>query len=82
LIADRDPVTSAHKLGQIGVKGMVGKTRKLDLGRGTASSFRQHNIQDLGCCDGVFPERFIEITYAKKKQSARILCLDGIVLLH
>ena len=82
LVADGHPVAGPYQFGQVGIKGVVRKTRQLHFGCRAVGTLGKHNIQHFTGGNGIFSESLIKITYSEQQQSSRVSGLDGVVLLH
>ena len=82
LLADGHALAGPHQLGQIGVDGMVGKSRQLDVRRRSVGAACERDAQDAAGLDRVVAEGLVKVAYAEQQYGVGMHRLDGIILLH
>ncbi len=82
LLADGHTFPRTHKLGQVCVKGMVGKSCQLDiLGRAVGAA-GESDAEYLGCRHGILRECLVKVSHAKKQNGIGMLLLHRYILFH
>ena len=79
VIDDGDTHSSPNELGQVNVKGMMGKHGKA-LTLRLVMRFSKGNAKDIGCLPGIFVQRLVEVSLTEQQQGIRMLLLQRIVL--
>ena len=82
LLADGHALAGPHQLGQIGVDGMVGKSRQLNVRRRSVGAARERDAQYAAGLDRVVAEGLVKVAYAEQQYGVGMHRLDGIILLH
>ena len=83
LVADGHAVSGADELGQIGVQGVMGKSRHLRGGSRTlVVAPREGDAQDLRSRHGVLAVGFVEVAAAEEQNGVRVLRLQVVKLFH
>ena len=82
LLADGHALARPHQLRQVGVDGMVGKSRQFDVRRRSVGAARERDAQNAAGLDRVVAEGLVEIAHAEQQNGVGMYCLDGVILLH
>ena len=82
LLADGHTLARPHQLRQVGVDGMVGKSRQFDVRRRSVGAARERDAQNAAGLDRVVAEGLVEIAHAEQQNGVGMYCLDGVILLH
>ena len=82
LLADRHALASPDEFRQVGVDGMVGKSRQLHVGRRTVRTARERDAQNAAGLDRVVAERFVKVAHTEEQNGVGMHGLDGVILLH
>ena len=82
LLADGHTLARPHQLRQVGVDGMVGKSRQFDVRRRSVGAARERDAQNAAGLDRVVAEGLVEIAHAEQQNGVGMHRLDGVILLH
>lgn len=82
LLADSHALAGPHQFREVGVDGMVGESRQLDIRRGTVGAARERDAQNAAGLDRIVAESLVEVAYAEQQDGVGMYCLDGVILLH
>ena len=82
LVADGDTLAGTDEFGQIGVQGMVGKTRHLGSSGSTVAAPREGDAQNLAGSDCILQVGLIKVTHTEQQYRIGMLGLHLDKLLH
>ena len=82
LITDGHTLAGTHQLRQVGVQGMMRKSRHLGVAAGTIAAARQRDAQDLAGHHGILHIGLIEVAATEQQHRVRMFGLHVEELPH